>query len=213
MGSNRVHKYTAQKPRPHQVVLSPSSQESQESWPIKTYDGERIEEYYSRRPWEVPLLRVVLVVYPMLVYWVRCHFWSFRNSSTLYSVSDTPTNTLTKCSTRSDRGEFPVSFGNFPGLSSYPSSIVERLAPCPACPSSMDKCPFCCNDATQVLQRFLRIGPPISAWYAQEQMDKQTAKFLPQVGKSVQSAQKMCTTSPPRSLSKLRTPEDASFMV
>eukprot|EP00752_Nemacystus_decipiens_P012504 g11075.t1 len=30
-----------------------------------------------------------------------------------------------------------------------------------------------------VLQRFLRIGPPITAWYAQQQLDKKTAKWLP----------------------------------
>lgn len=32
-----------------------------------------------------------------------------------------------------------------------------------------------------VLQRFLRIGPPITAWYAQQQLDKRTAQWLPKV--------------------------------
>ncbi|CAM9926003.1 unnamed protein product [Ascophyllum nodosum] len=31
-----------------------------------------------------------------------------------------------------------------------------------------------------VLERFLRIGPPLLAWYAQQQLDKRTASFLPE---------------------------------
>eukprot|EP00904_Undaria_pinnatifida_P008595 jgi/Undpi1/4866/HiC_scaffold_19.g08219.m1 len=32
----------------------------------------------------------------------------------------------------------------------------------------------------EVFERFLRIGPPITAWYLQQKLDKKTAKFLPE---------------------------------
>ena len=39
-----------------------------------------------------------------------------------------------------------------------------------------------------MLQRFLRIGPPITSWYVQQQLDKKTAKWLPKVRQRSETA-------------------------